>query len=82
MSKFTPDWNCHPGQTIADILEEQGLDQVELADRLGFTAQQMNQLLNGYLTINGTIALKLSRELGGTAQFWLNLDSNYRSRLP
>jgi HTH-type transcriptional regulator / antitoxin HigA len=75
---FTPDWVSPPGDTIADLLEEQNLTEVQLAEKLGYTTQAVNHLIQGKVAIDEEIALKLEQILGGTVMFWLKREAQYR----
>lgn len=78
---FTPDWVSVPGDTIADLLEERGWTQAELAKRTGFTNKHINLLIKGNAPIYEDTALKLERVLGSTARFWLAREAQYRELL-
>jgi HTH-type transcriptional regulator/antitoxin HigA len=78
---FAPDWVSPPGDTIADVLEERGWTQAELARRLGYTEKHVSQLINGKATITEDTASRLERVLGSTAGFWLRKEATYRERL-
>jgi HTH-type transcriptional regulator / antitoxin HigA len=78
---FTPDWASAPGETITDLLEERDWTQTQLADRLGYTELQMQQLIDGEVAISEETARKLAEILGSTADFWLKLEAIYRDRL-
>jgi HTH-type transcriptional regulator / antitoxin HigA len=77
----TPDWASPPGETITDILEERGWTQAQLAERLGSTEEQVQQLINGEIVISEETARKLAEILGSTANFWLKLEAIYRTQL-
>lgn len=81
MADFAPDWVVKPGDTIADLLEERGWTQTELAMRTGFTAKHINQLLKGDAPITQDTAVKLEKVLGSTVRFWVGLDTQYRAQL-
>ena len=78
---FTPDWVSPPGDTIADVLEERGWTQAELAQRMGCTEQHVSQLIDGKAAITQDTALRLERTIGGTADFWLRKEARYRERI-
>lgn len=78
---FTPDWVSPPGETITDLLEERDWTQSQLADRLGYPAAQVSQLIDGEIEISPETARKLAEILGSTADFWLKLEAIYRDRL-
>jgi HTH-type transcriptional regulator / antitoxin HigA len=77
----TPDWASPPGETITDILEERGWTQAQLAERLGSTEEQVQQLINGEIVISEETARKLAEILGSTVNFWLKLEAIYRTQL-
>ena len=71
----------HPGETIADILEERGLTQVELAARAGVTPAYISNVISGKKNISANFAMSLEYALGVPKSFWLNLQANYDSEL-
>jgi len=78
VENFTPDWVSTPGDTILDLMEERDWNQVELANRLGFSTKHLNQLIKGKVTLTYDTAQKLERVLGSTVSFWMNRESKYR----
>lgn len=73
-----PDWVSLPGDTIAEIMEEAGWSQRDLAGRLGYSEKHLSLLINGDATITRDTAQRLERVLGGGVEFWLNLEANYQ----
>lgn len=80
-SSFAPDWVSSPGETIADVLEERGWTQTELAERLGFTRKHVNDLVQGRTTLTPDAAVRLATVLGSTAGFWLRREAQFRAAL-
>lgn len=78
---FTPDWVSPPGETIVDLLEERDWTQTQLAEHLGYTETQVHELIDGEIAISEEIARKLVEMFGSTVDFWLRLESIYRSQL-
>ena len=78
---FNADWASPPGDLIEEVLEEQGWTRAELAQRLDFSAKQMNELLKGRAPITADTAERLERVLGHDAGFWLRLEANYQQDL-
>jgi addiction module HigA family antidote len=70
-----------PGSTLADVLEERGIKQNELAVRLGVTAKFINELILGKVSITPKTALLLERALSVPADFWLARDAHYQASL-
>ena len=79
LDRFEPKWPLPPpGDTILDILEEKNLTLEEFARRTGYTIKHVNRLVRGETAIMGNTALLLNRVLGGSAEFWLSREANYR----
>lgn len=81
INHFQPDWVSSPGETIADLLEEQKWSQAELAERLGYSKKHVHLLIQGKAALTEDAALRLERTLGSTAEFWMNRESRYRQAL-
>src|SRR5581483_1594501 len=78
---FRPDWASPPGDTIADLIDERGWSQAELARRLGYTDKHISLLINGKVALTEDAAIRLERVLGSTAAFWLTREAQYRGQL-
>ena len=81
LAKFAPDWIATPGDTIADLLEERDWTQADFATRTGLAKKFIQLLLQGKAPISEDTALRLQRVLGSSAQFWMNLETQYRGQL-
>ena len=71
---YTP---VHPGEVVQDELEELGLSQSALAKHIGVLPKTINEICRGKRGISAEMAMKLSKALGGSPQFWLNLQNNW-----
>ena len=71
----------HPGEILADELEEITVTPTELARQLRVPANRITQIVQGKRSITGDTALRLGHWFGTTAQFWLNLQSAYDIRV-
>jgi antitoxin HigA-1 len=71
----------HPGEVLADELEEIGISPTELARQLSVPANRISQIIKGKRAITGDTALRLGHWLGMSPQFWLNLQSAYDLRM-
>ncbi len=67
----------HPGEVLKDELEEIGLTQSALAKHIVVLPKTINEICRGRRGISAEMALKLSKALGGSPQFWLNLQNNW-----
>ena len=52
-----------------------------LAIKLAVTPARINEIIREKRSITADTALRLAKYLGGSAQFWLNLQSTYELRL-
>ncbi len=77
---FAPDWVSPPGDTLLDLLEEREWTQDELAQRLGYSAKYVNQLIKGKVPLTDDAAIRLERVVGSTVGFWLAREAKYRER--
>jgi HTH-type transcriptional regulator / antitoxin HigA len=77
MQPFQPIWASAPGETIADILEEQNLSRDTFAARIGFKTTEIKNLLEGRLKLTDEIAQRLEVALGIPATFWIKRESQY-----
>ena len=75
---FMPTVAIAPGETIREEMEYMGMNQKELATRLDITTKHLSNILNGNAPITYETALKLESVLGPSAQFWMNLETNYQ----
>lgn len=67
----------HPGEVLKDELEEINLKQSTLARHIGVLPKTVNEICRGKRGISAEMAVKLSKALGGSPQFWLNLQNNW-----
>ncbi|WEK36016.1 MAG: HigA family addiction module antitoxin [Candidatus Pseudobacter hemicellulosilyticus] len=68
----------HPGTILREIfMQERNLTVTELAEGLGMTRANLSAILNMRAGISPEVAVKLSEAFGNTAQFWINLQTNY-----
>jgi len=66
----------HPGAILrAHYVEPRGIGVGELAAALDVSRKHMSQVLNGHKRVEPTLAVRLSKALGTTPQFWLNLQA-------
>ena len=69
----------HPGYYIKEIVEESGLTQEDFAKRLDTTPKNLSILIRGEQSLSIDIAMKLSRMIGTSVSYWLNLQNSYDS---
>ena len=71
----------HPGEHLAEELNELGMSAAGLARQLSVPTNRVTEILNGRRAITGDTALRLAHFFGTTAEFWLNLQSLYELRI-
>ena len=76
--EFRPDWVSSPGDTINDILQERALTAQDLANQLEASLEDTRDLIDGRATITLATARELERFLGGSVEFWMSRDFQYR----
>lgn len=68
----------HPGEFINDVyLEPNKVTARELAVVLGVSPSTLHRVLNGMSGVSPTMALRLSKALGRSAESWLSMQSNF-----
>jgi addiction module HigA family antidote len=68
----------HPGEIIrADFMEPLGLTKYALAKGLRMTPTAVGDIVRGQRSITAGVALRLSRYLGCSPRFWMNLQAAY-----
>ena len=78
---YAPNYVSPPGETLADVLEDRGMSQAELARRTGLAKKTVNEIIKGKAPITPETALKLERVLGVPASFWNAREQRYREFL-
>ena len=68
----------HPGVILREeYLEPMGITQTRLARDIGISYLRVNELVNGKRGITPDTAIRLSKYLGTTADYWMNWQSAY-----
>jgi addiction module HigA family antidote len=70
----------HPGEHIAEQLEELDMSAAELARQLNVPTNRITEILNGQRAITGDTALRLGHFFGNSPEFWMNLQKLYELR--
>lgn len=71
----------HPGEILKEELEELSMSANALAEKLAVPSNRVSAILNGQRGVTADTALRLSRYLGTTPEFWINLQKTYELRL-
>ncbi len=68
----------HPGEMLfEEFVKPLGVTQVELARRLDVSYPRLNEIIKGHRSVTPDTALRLSRVLGMSAEFWLGLQQDW-----
>jgi addiction module HigA family antidote len=71
----------HPGQILADELDELGITPTELSRQIAVPPNRVSQIIQGKRAITGDTALRLGHWFRTSAEFWLNLQTAYDLRV-
>lgn len=68
----------HPGEILLEeSLTPMGVGQYRLAKDIHVPARRINEIVHGKRAISPDTALRLSRYVGLSERFWLNLQARY-----
>lgn len=67
----------HPGELLADDLKELALSANAFADDIGVPPNRIYQIIKKQRAITADTALRLATFFGTSAEFWMNLQTNY-----
>ncbi len=71
----------HPGEHLAEQLEELGISAAALARQLQVPTNRVTEILKGRRSITGDTALRFGHFFGTSPEFWMNLQKLYDLRL-
>lgn len=75
MADFGP---THPGEILAEeFLEPLGITPYRLAKEIGVPQTRLSEIISGRRRISADTGLRLSRALGLSDMFWINLQARY-----
>lgn len=68
----------HAGEILRELfLEPAGISAYRLAKETGLSPTRINRILKGKRRISAETALRLSRYLGNSAEYWLGIQAQY-----
>ncbi len=67
----------HPGEILADELQEVGLSAAQLARTLQVPPNRISQIIARKRAITADTALRLAQYFGTSPDFWMNLQKAY-----
>jgi HTH-type transcriptional regulator/antitoxin HigA len=69
-----------PGEILQEEIDARGWSQIDLAQVLARPVQAVNEIIAGKKAITPETAVALSKALGTSPEYWLNLESSLRPR--
>lgn len=73
--------NIHPGEILRlEFLEPLEITPCRLSKDIGVAQTRIGEILSEKRSITADTALRLSKYFGNSAQFWMNLQSQYDLR--
>lgn len=76
-NQYTPQIAFHPGETLAEKLEELGMGPKEFAIRTGKPEKTVIAIIKGKSSITPEMAVQFEHVLKIPAHFWLNMQRSY-----
>lgn len=75
MTDFAP---THPGEIlVSEFLEPMGISQYRIAKAIDVSPRRINEIVHGKRSITADTALRLSRALGLTDMYFVNMQAHY-----
>jgi addiction module HigA family antidote len=73
--------NIHPGEILrVEFIEPLNITPYRLSKDIGVAQTRISEILSEKRSITADTALRLSRYFGNSAQFWMNLQTQYDLR--
>jgi addiction module HigA family antidote len=63
----------HPGEVIADLLEDLEMTTIDFAKKLDISAETVEAIVQDRIPVTVDMAIRLGKALGNGPQLWLNL---------
>ncbi len=67
----------HPGEHLAEILDELEISPSRLARAIDVPPRRINDIVRGRRAVTADTALRIGQALGMTPEYWLNLQRMY-----
>lgn len=77
-ASFSPDWVSPPGRTVTELLRHHGMSREEFASESSLVDEEVQLLFDGKMPITVKIANHLEQSIGGSVEFWIARDFQYR----
>jgi HTH-type transcriptional regulator / antitoxin HigA len=76
-SNWSPNWATHPGDHLAEMIEDRGWSQAEFSRIADLSPKLVSTIISGKNRVSPETAIKLERVLGLKAYVWTGLQSNW-----
>lgn len=67
----------HPGELLEEILHDRNMSQAAFARAIDVSPMRISHVIRGERPVTAELALRFGRAFGQSAQFWLNLQTDY-----
>ena len=67
----------HPGEFLAETLEELGFSQAAFARAIGVSPMRISHVVKGARPVTAELALLFGRAFDQSPQYWLNLQADH-----
>lgn len=67
----------HPGEFLAEILEDLAMTQANFAKAIHVSPMRISHLIKGTRPVTAELALRIGKALGQSPRYWLNLQADY-----
>jgi len=67
----------HPGDILQEMLDEQHITQMKLAEHLGTDVARVNEICRRRRGVSAQMAVMLAKAFGTSPGLWLNLQKNW-----
>ncbi|NLC80285.1 MAG: HigA family addiction module antidote protein, partial [Lentisphaerae bacterium] len=79
--QLKPFMNIPPGDFIREELESRDWKQEDLAKIVDLSPKHVSRIITGADSISQDVAARLASAFGQSAEYWMNLETQYRARL-
>ena len=67
----------HPGEYLAEALEELGVSQAKFARATGISPMRVSHVVKGKRPVTAELALLFGRAFDQSPQYWMNLQADF-----
>ena len=67
----------HPGVALDDILDDVDMSKTKIATTIGISRAQLYSLLRGAKPLTPSIAVRIAKLVGGSAESWLKMQASF-----